>query len=165
MSRMIEVSDETYERLESLASASGSTPAEWVAATAERVDANTPVAEPAPPESEEVAGPAGPAASGGQVRSVALPDDAYARVASAASAAGMTVAEWVAECAPRPRPPISANGAEPPANNGDGQPPRTLADEFVGLIGLISSGRGDLSQRTGELFGKGMAEKRRRGHL
>ncbi|HET7231315.1 MAG TPA: hypothetical protein VFJ16_15000 [Longimicrobium sp.] len=161
MSRTIEVSDETYERLECLASASGSTPAEWVAATAERADANTPVADPALPDAEEV----GSAASGGQVRSVALPDDAYARVAAAASAAGMTVAEWVAECAPRVRPPASATDAEQPAKNGDAQPPRTLADEFVGLIGLISSGRGDLSQRTGELFGRGMVEKRRTGHL
>src|SRR5690242_19911263 len=127
MSRTIEVSDAIYERLESLASASRTTPAEWVAATTERADSTAPVAEPAPPDTEVAAA----SARGGRVRSVELSDEAYARVEAAAAAAGMTVAEWVAECAPRPRPPVLPTDAEQPANNGDGQPPRTLADEFV----------------------------------
>lgn len=102
-------------------------------------------------------------------RNVELPDDVYARVEQRAAAAGMTVVEWIAAGAPalcaEPCTPASENGGEPHGVTGNGQPPRTLADEFAGRVGLISSGRGDLSQRTGKLFAEGMLEKRRRGHL
>ncbi|HET7462606.1 MAG TPA: hypothetical protein VFJ82_15235 [Longimicrobium sp.] len=102
-------------------------------------------------------------------RTIELPDDVYARVEEAASASGNSVAEVIATRFP-------ALGIDPCSNgstdegknscaNGAPHPPRTLADEFAGRVGLVSSGRGDLARRAGELFAEGMAEKKREGRL
>jgi len=102
-------------------------------------------------------------------RNVELPDDVYAHIEAEATAAGITVAAWIAARAPQPCaepcPPASVTETKQADENSNGRPPRTLADEFVGLLGLIDSGRTDLSQRTGELFGKGMVKKRQEGRL
>lgn len=98
-------------------------------------------------------------------RNVELPDEVYARIEETASASGNSVAEVIASRFPVPSPSPNGTVGEPPSANGGGQAPRTLADEFVGLVGLIDSGRTDLSQRTGELFAKGMIKKREEGRL
>lgn len=98
-------------------------------------------------------------------RNVELPDDVYTRIEEAASASGNSVAEVIASRFPAPSPSTNGTGGEPPSADGVGEAPRTLADEFAGLVGLIDSGRTDLSQRTGELFTKGMLKKREEGRL
>lgn len=93
-------------------------------------------------------------------RMIELPDDVYARIEEAASTSGNSVAETIASRFPAPAPQLtSANGSEQPGPNGTGQQPRTLADEFTDLVGLIDSGRTDLFQRTGERFSEGLWEK------
>lgn len=101
-------------------------------------------------------------------RNVELSDDVYARIEAAASTTGGTVAEWIAAHAPKacvqPRSPESTTpGARPDEN--DDNPEGTLADEFKGLIGVVSLEETDLSERTGELFAEGMLEKYRSGRL
>ena len=102
-------------------------------------------------------------------RNVELPDDVYARVEQRAAAAGMTVVEWIAAGAPalcaEPCASESQNGGHPGATNENGHPPRTLADEFAGRVGLVSLPETELSERTGELFAERMLEKYRSGHL
>jgi hypothetical protein len=90
-------------------------------------------------------------------RSVDLPDSVYTVLEEAAAACGTSPAEWIAARLPQPAPPI-----EPEC---DGQPPRTLADEFAGRVGAFSSGRGDLSERVSELYGEGIVEKHRARQL
>jgi hypothetical protein len=90
-------------------------------------------------------------------RSVDLPDSVYAALEEAATAAGTSPAEWIASQLPQPAPTV-----EPEC---DGQPPRTLAERLEGYIGLVHSGRGDLSERVSELFAEGMVEKHRARQL
>ena len=77
-------------------------------------------------------------------RMVEFPDGLYEQLEEAASAAGTTPIEWIAERLPKP------------CSNGAGSTARTLADEFAGEIGVFRSGRGDLSERAGELFAEGI---------
>src|SRR5687768_999218 len=86
-------------------------------------------------------------------RSIDLPDSVFAALEEAATASGTSPAEWIAAHLPQPAPTV-----EPEC---DGQPPRTLADEFAGRVGGFSSGRSDLSERVSELYGQGMVEKHR----
>jgi len=99
-------------------------------------------------------------------RTIELPDDVYARIEEAATSSGNSVAEVIASRFPAsfPQPP-GPNGSDPAVANAAEQPPRTLADEFAGRVGLISSGRRDRARRAGELFAEGMREKKREGHL
>jgi len=90
-------------------------------------------------------------------RSIDLPDSVYAALEEAAAASGTTPADWIAAHLPQPAPTV-----EPEC---DGQPPLTLADEFAGRVGLLSSGRSDLSERVSELFAEGMVEKHRARQL
>jgi len=111
-------------------------------------------------------------------RSVELPEAVYAALEEAAAASGTTPAEWIAARVPQPAPAL-----EPES---EGQPPRTLADEFAGRVGLFSSSeqsrrtlaerfegylglvsldRTDLAARASELFAEGMEEKHRDGRL
>lgn len=102
-------------------------------------------------------------------RTIELPDDVYARIEEAASDSGNSVAEVIASLFPataaEPCTPENANGSASVGGNGAAQPPRTLADEFAGRVGLISSGKRNLARRAGELFADGMVEKKREGHL
>lgn len=88
-------------------------------------------------------------------RTFELPDDVYAQLEAEESAAGTTPAEWIAA-----RVAARRRRREPQAN-GPGSAARTLADEFAGRIGLVSSGRSDLSERVSEIFAEGLLEKRR----
>lgn len=90
-------------------------------------------------------------------RSVDLPDSVYTALEEAAATCGTTPAEWIAAQLPQPAPAI-----EPEC---DGQPPRTLAERLKGRVGLICSGRRDLSERHSELFAEGMVEKHRARQL
>jgi hypothetical protein len=90
-------------------------------------------------------------------RSIDLPDPVYAALEEAATASGTTPAEWIAAHLPQPAPTV-----EPEC---EGQPPRTLADEFAGRVGLFSSGRSDLSERVSESFAEGRVEKHRARQL
>src|SRR5919202_4669228 len=96
-------------------------------------------------------------------RTIEVPDDVYARIEEAASTSGHSVAEVIASRFPAPArqpcSPASANGVDEQAITGAEDPPRTLADEFTGLTGLISTGRGDLSERAGESFARGLRTK------
>jgi len=162
MSRSIELSDATYETVEQLAAESGTTPAAWVEAEARRVIGNG--AEQPPTNGDAAAHP-----SAAPMRLIELSDDVHARIEAEATAAGITVGEWIAGRAPRPctaarahgspASPASANGSEAPAET------RTLADRLAGRIGRLSSGRTDTSQRASELFAEGMAEKKKAGRL
>lgn len=110
---------------------------------------------------------------------VEVPDDVYARIEKVAAVSDMTVEEWIASLFPEPTVWPAANGGSANGGremtNGDvtaavsgagsEQRPRTLADEFAGRVGLVSSGRSDLSERVSELFAQGMLEKQRTGHL
>jgi hypothetical protein len=107
-------------------------------------------------------------------RTVELPDEVYQQVEEAAAAVGTTPAGWIAAQLPKreseppaaPQVPISQRlaGRVGRIASGEATPPRTLADEFAGEIGVFH-GPGDLSQRIGERFAEGMAEKRRNGTL
>jgi hypothetical protein len=111
-------------------------------------------------------------------RSVDLPDSVYTALEAAATACGTTPAEWISARLPQP-----TSAIEPEY---EGQPPRTLADEFAGRVGLFSSSerpqrtlaerfegylglvsldRTDLAARSSELFAEGMEEKHRDGRL
>src|SRR5687767_5135975 len=90
-------------------------------------------------------------------RSVDLPDSVFAALEEAATASGTSPAEWIAAHLPQPAPTV-----EPEC---DGQPPRTLAERLEGYIGLVHSGRGDLSERVSELFADGVVEKHRERQL
>jgi hypothetical protein len=90
-------------------------------------------------------------------RSVDLPDSVYAALEEAAASSGTTPAEWIAAHLPQPVP--------APQPECERQPPRTLADEFAGYIGLFSSGCGDLSERVSEIYGEAMMEKHRARQL
>ena len=75
-------------------------------------------------------------------RTVQLSDETYARFEADASAAGVSVAQWLTTLANAPD--AEANGhagtGQAPANGGK---PRTLAEEFAGRVGLISTARQD----------------------
>jgi hypothetical protein len=110
-------------------------------------------------------------------RNVELPDDVYARVEEHAAEAGMTVVEWIAAGAP----PLCRGDGVTASVNGTPQsdvddstapvckdvtpPPRTLADEFAGRVGLVTLPETATSERTGELFAEGVLEKHRRNQL
>lgn len=87
---------------------------------------------------------------------VELSDESFRDLQEQASASGTTPAEWVAARIP--------GRISPPSAAEDGTP-RSLADEFAGRLGRLSSGRSDLSERVGELFSDAMVEKRRAGRL
>src|SRR4051812_22676943 len=84
-------------------------------------------------------------------RSVDLPEAVYAALEEAAAADATSPAEWIAARLPQPAPAVEAVC--------EGKPPRTLADEFAGRLGLFSSGPSDLSERVSELSGGGVVEK------
>jgi hypothetical protein len=90
-------------------------------------------------------------------RSIDLPDSVYTALEEAAVAAGTSPAEWIAAQLPDLAPAI-----EPER---EGLPPRTLAERFEGRVGLIRSGRRDLSEHHGELIADGMVEKHRARQL
>jgi hypothetical protein len=89
-------------------------------------------------------------------RQVELPDPVYAALEEVAAAAGTTPAEWIAA---RVTPALAA---EPEC---EGQPPRTLADEFASHVGGFRSGRSDLSERVSEIYGEIVMEKHRARQL
>jgi len=85
-------------------------------------------------------------------RSIDLPDTVYAALEAAAATTGTTPAGWIAaRVTPSP-------AAEPEC---EGQPLGTLADEFAGRVGVVSSGRSNLSERVSELYGEAVMEKHR----
>lgn len=85
-------------------------------------------------------------------RTLELPDDVYEAVERAAAARGLTPVAWVAAHLP-PAPPPKRSEA------------KTLADEFEGYIGVIASGRTDLSADTGKQFADLLEEKYRDGRI
>lgn len=87
-------------------------------------------------------------------RMIEVSEDVYIRIEALASAAGITMTEWVERLVPKPHRVI-----------GGKENPQTLADEFNGRVGMVSSERGDLSTRVKELYGKSIMEKRRTGTL
>lgn len=90
-------------------------------------------------------------------RSVELPDADFERLEEAAAAEGMTPAAWIIAQLPVPRPCSHAKD--------DGKP-RTLAERFAGRVGVVASGGKErLSERTSEIFGEILEEKRRAGRL
>lgn len=60
---------------------------------------------------------------------------------------------------------LSEPEPEQPAGEAVAQPKQTLAEALVGHVGTQHSGRGDLSQDTGEAFTRLMVEKRKAGRL
>jgi len=91
-------------------------------------------------------------------KSVDLPDDVYARIEETAVASGSTVVEAIAKRFPQPAPPLAANG--------NGEPPRTLADMMEGLVGVIAGdGPTDLAENHSKYFGEYVEEKHRTGRL
>jgi hypothetical protein len=184
MSRSVDLPDSVFAALEEAASAAGMTPEGWIATTlspsASTVQAESD-APPSPTPAERFAALAGglrsrgsdtsehcggmsahagegrDEAAGAHRRGIQISEDVYRDLELAALALGTTPAEWIAARLP---------GRSPASERAEGaQPPRTLADEFAGYIGLFSSGRGDLSERVSEVFTEGMAEKRRAGRL
>jgi hypothetical protein len=102
-----------------------------------------------------------------------IPSDIYTRLVDAAQSEGTTPLGWLdshlpskAECK------CSSNEA---SSNPDyltderleqmRKEGKTMLDMLGDLVGSVHSGRGDLSQRHGELFAEGMEEKRRQGTL
>jgi hypothetical protein len=184
MSKSLELSDSVFAALEEAATASGTTPAEWIAATLPASPARADD-ESAPPgtlaerllglvglirsrrgDSSERCdgmsadvgeGPGDPLA-GAHQRMILVSEDVFHDLEVEAHALGTTPAEWIAARLPDRSPPAT----EP---NGGTHPPRTLADEFAGRVGRFSSGRSDLSERVSELFADGMVEKHREGRL
>jgi hypothetical protein len=90
-------------------------------------------------------------------RSIDLPDSVFAALEEAAVAAGTSPAEWIAAQLPDLAPAIEPEG--------DGLPPRTLAERFEGRVGLIRSGRRDWSERHSELVADGTVEEHRARRL
>jgi len=184
MSRSVELPDPVYAALEAAASASGTTPAAWIAA-------QFPSTTDAPPRPEsacdETLGDAWsdyiglfnsggsnpssgydemfrdtgeehePHAVGASRRVIAISEEVYQHLEEQALAFGTTPEEWIAARLPRHS---SASGA-----GHDQQPVRTLAERFEGYLGLVSLDRTDLGARASELFAEGMEEKHRDGRL
>jgi hypothetical protein len=185
MSRSVDLPDSVYAALEEAAASSGTTPAGWIAAQLlQPVPAHNPESEGPPPSTlaERFASVIGgfrsgrnnPAerydgifadadeipdtrAVGGHPRMIEVSEDVYRDLEEEALAVGTTPEEWIAA-----RLPLRSPASE---SDGGAQPPRTLADEFAGRVGLFSSGQSDLSERVSELFAEGMLEKRRTGTL
>jgi hypothetical protein len=159
MSRIIEVSDATYEMVESLASALRVTPGEWVTAEVERSAATgTEIIESAdrPPLN---------GSSGDSRHRLEISDDVFARIEAAACADGVTVTEWIAARVCGACPNVDTDGTAHSTPPGNGTLPGTLADEFRGRTGFVSLPDATLSERTGELFTNGVLDKYRSGHL
>jgi hypothetical protein len=107
-------------------------------------------------------------------RNVKLPDAVYDRIEEAASASGHSVVEVISarfpvSSATTPRgvepSPVASSASADATTDANHRPPRSLADLFEGLIGVVSLDVTDLSERTGELFGEGMVQKHREGCL
>lgn len=83
--------------------------------------------------------------------SIQLPDDLYARLEQAATAAGSTPVEWIASQLKQEVAPSSQ---------------KSLAERFAGRTGKIASGGHEaLSQECGKKFADHLEEKRNAGHL
>jgi hypothetical protein len=112
-------------------------------------------------------------------RSIDLPEAVYAALEEAAAADATSPAEWIAARLPQPAPAIEPEcEGKPPRTLADEfagrvgfmsssseQPPRPLAERFEGHLGLVSLDRTDLAARASELFADGMEEKYRDGRL
>ena len=185
MSRSVDLPDSVYAALEEAATVAGTSPAEWIAAHLPPSALTMQPESKGPPSStlaerfaalvggfrsgqsspseryEGIFADAGEVpdtcAVGAHPRMIEVSEDVYRELEEEALAIGTTPAEWIAARLPDRSP------APEPA--GDAQPPRTLADEFAGRVGRLSSGRSDLSERVSELFAEGMVEKRRAGRL
>lgn len=91
-------------------------------------------------------------------RTVELPEAVYRALCEAAGASGMTPASWIA--AHLPGSACANEGTHGQTSAG------TLAEQFVGRIGVIGSGGGErLSERTAERFAEHLEAKRRAGRL
>lgn len=181
MSRSVDLPEAVYAALEEAATASGSTPAEWIAAHLPKPKPVTfPEGGGSPIQTlaERLKGYVGLVRSGrddclerydgmfadagegrdaqatdAHSRMIQVSEDVFRDLESEARTLGTTPAGWIAT-----RLPERSLTAEPDEG---AQPPRTLADEFAGYIGLFSSGRGDLSERVSEVFAERMVEKHR----
>lgn len=90
-------------------------------------------------------------------RAIELTDEDYARLERAATQEGITPAEWIARRIPRWVDP------QPCAN---GKPEQTLAERFVGRVGVVASGGTErLSERHREVFGDMLEAQRKAGRL
>jgi len=90
-------------------------------------------------------------------RSIELSDDVYAALEAAASAAGVTPAEWLKQ---------RVNGAATDACPQPEVPFEVLAERFRAIIGQTRSGSGEaLSVRHSEVFGDMLEEQRKAGRL
>ena len=90
-------------------------------------------------------------------RMLELSDCVYAKLERAATAAGLTPADWV-----------DANVPEDPApESKDADAPKpTLAERFAGRVGVIDTGgRARAAENIGERFAEHLAAKRRAGRL
>jgi hypothetical protein len=190
MSRSVDLPEAVYAALEEAAVASGTSPAEWIAA---RVPRPAPAAEPecegqpARTLAERFEGYIGLFSSGPsdlservseiyaegtvekhRARQLSGPQETASEIPVHLPACTFAALEEAASaCGTTPEGWIAAN--LPPVlamqPGSKGLPSTTLAERFAALVGGFRSGRDDLSERHSELFAEGMEEKRRTGTL
>jgi hypothetical protein len=190
MSRSVELPEVVYAALEEAAAASGTTPAEWIAARVPQpAPAIGPECEGQPPRTlaERFEGYIGLVSCGpsdlserhSELLAEGMVEKHRARQLSASHETASEIPVHLPACTfaaleeaasasgTTPEGWIAAN--LPPASTvesgSEALPSTTLAERFAALVGGFRSGRGDLSERHSELFADGMVEKRRTGTL
>jgi hypothetical protein len=189
MSRSVELPEAVYAALEEAATASGTTPAEWIAA---RVPQPAPAIEPEcegqPPRTlaerfegyiglvscdpSDLSERASELFAEGMVekhraRQHSVPQETTSDTSVHLPACIFTALEETALASGTTPAGWIAAALPRSAAPADGEdaPPGTLAERLAGLVGLIRSGRNDLAERHSELFLEGLLEKQRTGHL